>query len=94
MPVAFLRGLSTGLFLLLCASPVLANEPGEADFAQAKTSVQALYDELLATMKEGEALGLDGRRERLAPAVAEAYDVVEAEPTETHTDFDEPDVPS
>ena len=36
--------------------------------------VQAFYDSLLTTMKEGPALGFDGRFERLAPAIRLSFD--------------------
>jgi len=37
--------------------------------------VRAFYDALVATMKDGRRLGFAGRRDRLAPAVKEAFDL-------------------
>lgn len=40
-----------------------------------KATVQAFYDVLLDCMKQGAALGFDGRYKKLAPAVDQAFDV-------------------
>jgi phospholipid transport system substrate-binding protein len=53
---------------LLLAWPARA-EPGPA------AVVEALHVALLATMREGKALGFAGRFERLAPIVAETFDL-------------------
>ncbi len=37
--------------------------------------ISALYDNILATMKEGKSLGFDGRYKKLSPAVAETLDL-------------------
>lgn len=47
----------------------------EAPEAQARTVIENFYDSLLATMKEGEALGFKGRVEALGPAILKAYDM-------------------
>jgi len=46
-----------------------------ADEAAARQVVDSFYQTLLATMKEGKALGFDGRFKRLAPAVQQAFDL-------------------
>jgi phospholipid transport system substrate-binding protein len=38
-------------------------------------TVESFYQTLLGTMKEGQALGFGGRRERLAPAIKQAFDL-------------------
>jgi phospholipid transport system substrate-binding protein len=43
--------------------------------ADPKATVQAFYDVLLDCMKNGKQLGFDGRYQKLAPAVAQAFDV-------------------
>jgi phospholipid transport system substrate-binding protein len=42
---------------------------------QAVATVRAFYDNLSATMKDGQRLGFTGRRDRLAPAVRRAFDL-------------------
>ena len=43
--------------------------------AEARAPVEALYAALLATMKAGESVSLEARRERLGPTIDAAYDV-------------------
>jgi phospholipid transport system substrate-binding protein len=38
-------------------------------------TLRSFYDALLAVMKDGQKLGFDGRRQRLAPAIAQAFDL-------------------
>ncbi len=65
-----------GLILSLLAA-TLAPAPialaQEADLH--KAVIRAFYDSLIAVMKEGPALGFDGRFDRLAPAIRAAFDV-------------------
>ncbi len=61
------RGLVL-LILLVLASPTAAQSPAVA-------VVERLHDTLLAVMKEADALGFEGRRERLAPVLADSYDM-------------------
>ena len=49
----------------------LAAAPGGAPQA----TISSFYDTLLATMKDGPALGFQGRREELAPAIRRAFDL-------------------
>jgi len=43
--------------------------------SEPRQTVTAFYNVLLATMKDGPRLGFSGRRDRLAPAVREAFDL-------------------
>lgn len=54
--------------LLVLASPATAQSP-------AAEVVERLHDTLLEVMKQADALGFDGRRERLAPVFADSYDM-------------------
>ena len=47
--------------------------PAAAD--EASATVQSFYDTLLDTMKHGKELGLNGRYQKLKPAVEQAYDL-------------------
>jgi phospholipid transport system substrate-binding protein len=51
-------------------TPVLA-----ADADPAAAQIQTFYDALLDSMKHGKQLGLNGRYEKLKPAVEQAYDL-------------------
>lgn len=42
---------------------------------ESRQVIQKFSDQLLAVMKQGKALGFQGREEKLRPAVAEAYDM-------------------
>lgn len=46
-----------------------------APSGQAAATVRAFYDNLSATMKDGQRLGFAGRRDRLAPAIQRAFDL-------------------
>ncbi len=43
--------------------------------AEPHATIDAFYDVLLAVMKDGQKLGFAGRRERLAPAITQAFDL-------------------
>jgi len=49
--------------------------PALADADPAAAQVQGFYDTLIDTMKQGKALGLQGRYNKLKPAVEQAYDL-------------------
>ena len=53
--------------LSLTANAFAATEP--------HATIDAFYDVLLAVMKDGQKLGFAGRRERLAPAITQAFDL-------------------
>jgi phospholipid transport system substrate-binding protein len=55
------------------AMPPLALAAAPAGAPQA--TISTFYDTLLATMKNGPALGFQGRREKLAPAIRRAFDL-------------------
>lgn len=59
--------IGTGYFPYGSASAQAANDP--------KALVQAFYDALLETMKQGEALGFDGRYKKLEPVIHQTFDV-------------------
>jgi phospholipid transport system substrate-binding protein len=64
--------------LLLAAASVslLATDLARAEVsAPAVQTISSFYDVLLATMKEGPALGFKGRSEKLAPAIRKAFDL-------------------
>jgi phospholipid transport system substrate-binding protein len=60
-------------FLCLALAPA----PGTAQDAPpaARTPVDRLYEALLGVMREAEALGFEGRAERLRPVVRDVYDM-------------------
>jgi phospholipid transport system substrate-binding protein len=66
------RVLSIGLALLLAAGVF---DGGAALAAGPQDNVRSFYDLLLATMKDGRALGQSGRYARLAPAVNRTFDI-------------------
>lgn len=72
---------SRGLLPLLVALPLLAGQvraaepPSEADLVAAREIMEGFYGELLECMQQAEQLGLEGRRAKLEPAIALAYDV-------------------
>jgi phospholipid transport system substrate-binding protein len=63
------RALLVTLLLLL---PSLASA---ADVADSRKPIDQLYAVLLECLKNADALGLEGRRTKIAPAVAEGYDL-------------------
>jgi phospholipid transport system substrate-binding protein len=58
----------------MLAGPAVAVRADAAGSTPVAT-VQALYNALSATMKDGERLGFTGRRDRLEPAVRSAFDL-------------------
>jgi len=58
----------TALVFALMASPAPASAAGS-------DTVRSLYDHLLATMRNGPALGASGRYARLAPVVRQSFDI-------------------
>ena len=49
--------------------------PAPADPAMARSVVETLHEALLGAMKEAATLGYPGRRDRLAPVIAETFDI-------------------
>jgi phospholipid transport system substrate-binding protein len=68
-----MRRLTSFCFALFIAGGFLLFEVGSA-LAQ-QNEVRGFYDTLLATMKNGRALGQSGRYARLAPAVDRVFDI-------------------
>jgi phospholipid transport system substrate-binding protein len=66
-----LRRWLAALCLALAPLPVLA---GDA-LAEARAPIDRLYDALLGVMREADALGFEGRVERLGPVVRDVYDL-------------------
>ena len=64
-----LRALLAGLLLML---PSVAFA---ADVMEARKPIDQLYAVLIECLKNADALGLEGRRVKIAPAVAAAYDL-------------------
>ena len=56
---------------------VLGAMPASAQMDPAAQTVQSFYDTLVDTMKHGKELGLNGRYEKLKPAVEQAYDIAD-----------------
>jgi phospholipid transport system substrate-binding protein len=61
--------------MALSAVSVTAVGTARADVAEPAAIVQSLYDALLATMKDGEKLGFDGRYKQLEPVIHKVFDV-------------------
>jgi phospholipid transport system substrate-binding protein len=61
--------------LLLCVSLALPTAALGADLAAAREPVDRLYAVLLECLKNADALGLEGRRAEIAPAVKAGYDL-------------------
>jgi phospholipid transport system substrate-binding protein len=68
LPAAFQLVL---LLMFAALPPATMSAPANP----AATTIQNFYDELLATMKDGSQLGMQGRYKRLAPAVDAAFDL-------------------
>ena len=62
--------MAGGGLLALAAVPARAT----GDDAAAVAVIRSFYGTLLATMKQGQQLGFNGRRDKLAPAIRQAYD--------------------
>jgi phospholipid transport system substrate-binding protein len=68
--------LSRRLFLGLTAGALaLAGRPAFADMDPAAQRIQSFYDVLLDSMKQAKTLGIQGRYDKLAPAVQAAFDI-------------------
>lgn len=69
--------ISRRVFAAAAASAALVAIPGiaVADATEPAGVIQAMYDTLLDTMKNGEALGFDGRYKKLEPALHQALDI-------------------
>jgi len=69
--------ISRRAFTATAASVALIGIPGMAiaDATEPAGVIQALYSTLLDTMKNGPALGFDGRFQKLEPAIHQAFDV-------------------
>lgn len=65
------------LFGAMTLGAVSAAAVGAARAAPAEpaAAIQSLYDALMATMKDGEALGFDGRYKKLEPVIHQVFDV-------------------
>jgi phospholipid transport system substrate-binding protein len=61
--------------MALGAVTAAATEMARADPAEPAAVVQSLYDALLDAMKQGEALGFDGRYQKLEPVIHKVFDV-------------------
>src|SRR5215467_1190384 len=73
MKTPWTRALCLGLGLLLAALPLAAARAADTDPAAAQ--IQAFYDVLLDSMKHGKELGLQGRYEKLKPAIERTYNM-------------------
>ena len=60
---------------LLCVFLVLPSAAGAADVSEARKPIDQLYVVLLECLKNADALGLEGRRVKIAPAVQAGYDL-------------------
>ncbi len=67
-----MRSLALFFVGFLFAAPAVAQAP---PLERAGEPVEKLYEALLAAMKGGEALGVEGRTRLVRPAVDEAYDI-------------------
>jgi phospholipid transport system substrate-binding protein len=64
-----------GIIALGAVSVMTAGTARATDAAEPATVVQSLYDALIATMKDGEKLGFDGRYQKLEPVIHKVFDV-------------------
>lgn len=64
-------------FLLVAGAALAVAWRGSETFAAVApaTTLSSFYDTLLSVMKDGPKLGFTGRRQRLAPAVTQAFDL-------------------
>jgi phospholipid transport system substrate-binding protein len=60
---------------LSAVTVMTAGKARAAEAAEPAAIVQSLYDALLATMKDGEKLGFDGRYQKLEPVIHKVFDV-------------------
>lgn len=63
----YVMAAGASLAVVAAASPAFAADPA--------ATLDAFYDVLLSTMKDGPKLGFAGRRDRLAPAISKAFDL-------------------
>ena len=54
---------------------LVAGSASHADEKSAGAVVESLHDSLLTMMKDADALGFEGRREYMAPVVAQSFDL-------------------
>jgi phospholipid transport system substrate-binding protein len=73
MKTLWMKAISLTLALLF--APNLTSTVRAADVDPAAAQIQNFYDTLLEAMKHGKQLGLNGRYEKLKPAVEQAYDL-------------------
>jgi phospholipid transport system substrate-binding protein len=66
------RSILAAAIAALSPSIPFAAAPAEGSPA---ATIETFYQTLLSTMKEGQSLGFAGRRERLAPAIKQAFDL-------------------
>lgn len=64
-----------GAMALGAVSVMTAAGTARADAAEPAAIVQSLYDALLATMKDGDKLGFDGRYQKLEPVIRKVFDI-------------------
>ena len=62
-------------FALVWLPSAAALSEEETDLRTARASIEAFYLELTDCMKNAESLGLEGRREKLGPAIEQTYDL-------------------
>ncbi|MCP3983011.1 MAG: organic solvent ABC transporter [bacterium] len=67
------RTFVLALIWLASSSALSAEEAG--DLAATRAPIEAFYVELAECMKDAESLGLEGRKEKLGPAIEQAYDL-------------------
>ncbi len=63
------------IIAILAGFCLLAGTAANADEISASAVVEALHASLLAVMKDADALGFGGRRERIEPVVGESFDL-------------------
>src|SRR5689334_779799 len=64
-----------GAMAVGAVSVMTAARTVRANAAEPAAIVQSLYDALLATMKDGEKLGFDGRYQKLEPVIHQVFDI-------------------
>lgn len=62
-------------FGLVILMGVVGSRSAGAQDAAAEAVVEQFYDQLIAVMREGEALGFDGRYHRIAPSLMQAFNL-------------------
>jgi len=69
------RGFLIAAAILAIGTGISPSYAAAQSAADPKASVQALYDILEDTMKQGEQLGFDGRYKKLEPVIQQTFDV-------------------